>query len=208
MVIRGSARLLGDPIGGVVLDEKGLLAGVVGRPERDVFGEAMAGLGAEADLLVMPESLDYIAGLLSTAVPKRAILHRLGQPFIPVETTDVEVLAVDEALLSTLPPELVKEAERALIASVRRVGGVAVSMCATSSMTETLWDVGIDTLEPYRRQGHARTCYLALASHLARLGLQPVWGAYDDNLASLDMAASLGFEPVDELWVFEFGGLR
>ena len=72
-----------------------------------------------------------------------------------------------------------------------------------ASITETLWDVGIDTLEGHRRKGHARACYLALASHLAAQGFSPVWGAYEDNEASLAMAESLGFIPVDEFWVIE-----
>lgn len=66
-------------------------------------------------------------------------------------------------------------------------------------MTETLWDVAVDTLDGHRRQGHASACFRALAAHMAAEGRQPIWGANDDNAASLELAARLGFEPVDRL---------
>ena len=44
---------------------------------------------------------------------------------------------------------------------------------------------------------------MSLDNHMARMGLEPVWGAYEDNVASLSMAAGLGFEPVGELFVIE-----
>ena len=68
-------------------------------------------------------------------------------------------------------------------------------------MTETLWDVGIDTVPEHRRRGHATAAFRALAGHLAARGLQPVWGAKDDNVASLRLAAKLRFEPTNHLAV-------
>jgi GNAT superfamily N-acetyltransferase len=70
-----------------------------------------------------------------------------------------------------------------------------VSYCWAAFTTETLWDVAIETAEPYRRHGLAARCFLTLAAHMARQGKTPAWGAMDDNSASLGLAARLGFVP-------------
>lgn len=68
-----------------------------------------------------------------------------------------------------------------------------VSFCYAAFTTERLWDVSIETLEPYRRRGLAAACFLALAAHMAGRGKIPTWGAMEDNPASLGLAARLGF---------------
>jgi len=85
--------------------------------------------------------------------------------------------------------------------TVRHVEGRVVSICQAIAVTETLWDVAIDTLEGHRRRGHAAACFEALAAHMATTGGQPVWSADDDNAASLRLAAKLGFRPVERLTV-------
>jgi predicted GNAT family acetyltransferase len=62
-------------------------------------------------------------------------------------------------------------------------------------------DVSIDTLEPYRRRGHASKVVHFLVEHYAAQGRQPVWGALVSNRASLALAERLGFAPVDALSV-------
>ena len=63
--------------------------------------------------------------------------------------------------------------------------------------------MGVDTLEGYWRQGHARAAFTALARHMDVVhGLEPVWGATVDNHASLRMAKSLGFVAESSLWLF------
>jgi hypothetical protein len=129
------------------------------------------------------------------------VIHRLAARLPDEVVDDVTVSPVDDSFLAGLPDELVPEARHASVAATRSVDGVVVSMCTAGPMTETLWDPGIDTLEPFQRQGHARACFLALARHLRPL--TPIWGAAEDSRASLAMAASLGFVPEDELWVLE-----
>lgn len=205
MLLHGRATTVGDHQGGVVVDEGRSVGGVVGTPDAGVIREALAILKQDSELLVIPEQLGLVTSLLARGRARRAVLHALRAPLPGPGDPDIEVWDVDEDFLRSLPPELAEEADGAYIAAVRRVDGLAVSMCAASMVTETLWDIGIDTLEGYRRQGHARQCVLGLASVMSARGLEPVWGAYEDNLASLGMASSLGFEPVDELWVVELG---
>ena len=80
--------------------------------------------------------------------------------------------------------------------------GRSVSFCAVSDQTESLWDISIDTLEGYRRQGHAARCVSYLVAEMRRRGKEPVWAAEETNPPSLRPAAKLGFVPVDELVLF------
>jgi L-amino acid N-acyltransferase YncA len=71
-------------------------------------------------------------------------------------------------------------------------------------MTETLADISIETLEGYRRRGIGRAVVARLIDEVIRLGKVPVWGATEDNTASLALAASLGFtRAAGELFVCE-----
>ncbi|MDP9495508.1 MAG: GNAT family N-acetyltransferase [Actinomycetota bacterium] len=203
LLLHDEATVVGDPSGGVVVGDDGFTVGVVGLPDAGVLDRARTLFAPDAELLVVPEALEHVTGLLTEGRPRRAILHRLHEPITEVSIADVEIAEVDERFISSMPPDLAPEVEGAYVAAFRSEGGVVVSVCGAASITETLWDVGIDTLEGHRRRGHARACFLALAGHLAADGLQPVWGAYDDNEESLGMARSLGFHAVDELWVIE-----
>ena len=77
-----------------------------------------------------------------------------------------------------------------------------VAFCYAGAITETLWDVSIETLEPYRRRGFAAQCAAYLIRRLAKVGKRPVWGATASNAPSARLAAKLGFTPVDSLMVF------
>jgi hypothetical protein len=203
LLLHGDGTVVGDPSGGLVIGDDGFTVGIVGLPDTGVIERARPLFAPDAELLVIPESLKHVTALLTEGRPRRAILHRLADPIAEVPVADVEISEVDERFLASLPAELAQEVEGAYLAAVRRVEGAVVSVCGAASITETLWDVGIDTLDGHRRRGHARACYLALGGRLASDGRQPVWGAYDDNEESLSMARSLGFEPVDVLWVIE-----
>ena len=203
LLLHDEGTVFGEHGGGVVVGSDGFTVGIVGEPGPEIFQEARRLFAPDAEVLVIPETLSHMTDLIPEGRPRRAILHALEGPVEPVGDRNVEIVSVDADFLASLPPELATEVEGAYVAGVRRVDGRVVSVCATSTITESLWDVGIDTLDGHRRQGHARACYLGLASHLASQGRQPVWGAYDDNLPSLSMARSLGFVPVDELWVIE-----
>ncbi len=73
------------------------------------------------------------------------------------------------------------------------VGGRPVAFCYAPYVTESLWDVAVDTVQPFRRRGLAAACFEALAWHMGRGGRRPVWGALDGNVASMRMAQRMGF---------------
>jgi RimJ/RimL family protein N-acetyltransferase len=107
--------------------------------------------------------------------------------------------------LDHLPPDLRSElritaGRSPIVVSLEE--GHPVSFCYAASRTESLWDIAIDTLEEFRRRGHAARCVAFMVRLMGKEGLRPVWGAEEWNRASLGLAAKLGFYPVEELVVF------
>jgi GNAT superfamily N-acetyltransferase len=112
--------------------------------------------------------------------------------------TGGEVDAVDG------PPDLIDELKRGTLlgkVAATFVDGRPVAFCDASTETEGLWDIGIDTLEPYRRRGYAALAVAYTVDQQGRRGRRPVWGAEEDNEASMRLASKLGFKPVDRLLV-------
>lgn len=181
----------------------------------DAAATAWAGEGSEEEwhMLVPPESADAVRAALPAGWRCReVVIHALaGDPPTAGEAPDgAEIrLAPDGHSaagfdLSHLPPGLDREYAGEHVGrqpmAAAFVDGRAAAFCYAPISTETLWDVAIDTLEPYRRRGLAAACYRALAAHLAaERGLAPVWGALAENLSSLRLADKLGFAPMAKL---------
>jgi GNAT superfamily N-acetyltransferase len=92
------------------------------------------------------------------------------------------------------------EAETPIFAAF--AGERPAAFCYAGAVSETLWDVAIDTLEPYRRQGFGTRCAAFVIEHMRAAGKEPVWGSLVSNVASSSLAAKLGFVPVDTIFVF------
>jgi RimJ/RimL family protein N-acetyltransferase len=117
------------------------------------------------------------------AAPEIAEIARGGNPLVPGELAD----------------EL-RSAERAgAPIAVSLENGRPAAFCYAGSLTETLWDVSIDTLAPYQRRGHATEAVKFLIEYYRALGKEPVWGALVSNAASIGLAKRLGFARVDSL---------
>jgi len=105
-----------------------------------------------------------------------------------------------------LPEGLRSELKVALSRGTPAVAALAdgrpVSFCYAADETEGLWDISIDTLEPYKRQGYAARCVSYMVDEMRRRGKEPVWAAEVTNLPSMRLAAKLGFIPVDGLLLF------
>lgn len=74
--------------------------------------------------------------------------------------------------------------------------GAPVSFCYAGTMTASLWDVAVDTLEAQRGRGRAMRCVTFMVHLMRRSGREPVWGALETNLASRRLAEKLGFAAV------------
>ncbi len=104
-------------------------------------------------------------------------------------------LASDPLALAAQLPDVPRWVEtRDLLSSGD--GAMSVNEDATGAVVV---DGLVDTFEEHRRRGYAAACFRALAAHMAARGRQPVWAAADHNRASLELAAKLGFQPVDRI---------
>ena len=65
------------------------------------------------------------------------------------------------------------------------VNGTPVSLCYAGATTESLWDMSLETLEPFQHRGYAALCAAFTIDQMGRQRKRPVWGALDSNTASL-----------------------
>lgn len=186
---------------------------VVGSPGAEAIRAAVESRVPDLRVLAPLESRDLIAAALPGWTATTATIHRLGEGGLapdpePAEaSTEVRLLRPEEAeaVLARLPEGLRDEIAWGMSRSPMAaafVAGEPAAFCYASWETEGLWDVSIDTLEPFRRRGLAERCVRFLAPQMEERGKQAVWGAEDWNAPSLRLAAKLGFVPVDRLVLF------
>ncbi|HEX2204788.1 MAG TPA: GNAT family N-acetyltransferase [Longimicrobium sp.] len=192
----------------VVRDPETGFVAVVGTPDEGAVRAAARPDAPGAVVVAAPEEGARLARLLPGWRGTRARLHLLGDsPTLP-DPAPGQAGFLDPAALDTLPLpdelrwELRIAARHSPIAATL-AGGRPVSFCYAGAITESLWDVSIDTLPGHRRHGYAALCVAHMIRHMRGQGKQPVWGAVEENPASWRLAAKLGFVPVDELALFE-----
>jgi len=159
-------------------------------------------------VLAPEEQGDWLAAILPDWTRTRAILHTLtDSSHLPAAQAE-QVRFLDPSLLDKLSlseefrAELKSGAEQSKIAATF-VDDQPVAFCYAGSITETLWDISIDTLAEHRRHGYAGLCVAYMIHHMQTLGKQPVWGALQENPASWRLAQKLGFVAMDALAIFE-----
>jgi len=182
--------------------------GVVGAPNPKAILEAVQHSGEAAIVLAVPENLALVEAALPHWISERAALHTLASlnrlPEVPPGI--VRLLEPGETTsLKNVPEDLYAELADAVVdgaaIAAAFADGQPVSFCYAGSETEGLWDISIDTLEPYWRQGHAARCVAFQIARYRERGKAPVWGSLRSNLASARLAAKLGFVEVDEICV-------
>jgi len=191
-------RILGGGDSALVLDAAGTSGSLVGGAHAALLRAALADVAPEFELLVQVDALDAARAACPGWTITPVVVHCLPRAYLSVGPPAPRVL------VSTAPPpswfEGVPEdfgyAASAHAVAAQFVEGRLVAVCAAADVTETLWDVGIDTVAEHRRRGYATACFRALAAHLAAAGKQPVWSAYAHYPPSLELAAKLGFEEV------------
>ncbi|MGI9078513.1 MAG: GNAT family N-acetyltransferase [Gemmatimonadaceae bacterium] len=193
----------------VAVHADGGLMGIVGMPRPAAIHDAIRSSGNVDSVLAIPEDAAWVEHVLTDWSHERAVLHVLPDPSrLPsVPQGTVRLLAPSDIVaLESLPTELKKELEAESRAGTAIAAafedGQPVSFCYAGSETERWWDIGIDTLEPYRRKGLAARCVAFQIARFRERGKQPVWGATDSNSASVQLAAKLGFMKTDEICVF------
>ncbi len=206
------------------------LASVVGRPPRALIYECVDELDGDVNVLCQPGDAAHVAAALPGWSRIHATLHALRErpPWADGVEPDTRIFRANDCPpLAHVPFLLRRELIDALRGrtTVRFVPGalpdrdappplepvciaaswhakIPVSFCYPVLRTEKWWDISIETIDAYRRQGHAGRAVRAMTRHMWKSGRSPVWGATDSNVASLSLARRLGFQEVGRLCVF------
>lgn len=152
-------------------------------------------------LLVPREREDIVMALPRPVV--RAVLHTLPDPDALPDYEGAAPLT-DDASIAHLPEELREEIEDArqwATVWTAWVDGIPMSFAYASATSDAWFDIGVDTAPGARQLGLATIVASTLIRAERANGREPVWGATEDNIASLRLAARLGFVAMDELWV-------
>jgi RimJ/RimL family protein N-acetyltransferase len=206
------------------------LVSIVGRPPRSLIQQATGALDGHINVLCQLPDAAHVARALTTWLRTMAVVHTLRQRpnWADGDDGDTRIFwAHDAPTLTHVPPPLRVELMDALRGrtTARYVAGelpdrdvpppleplpmaaawfrgMPVAFCYPVFRTERWWDVSIETLEDYKRLGHGGRAVRAMTRYMWTTGRWPVWGAALDNVASLGLARSLGFQEVGRLCVF------
>lgn len=205
-VLLEGPELFGNVDGWVAVRPGARVLIACGRPSAEVIEEARAAAEPEFDVLATGEAIARMEAALGMRAT-RAFIHAVGPGGLrqPSGLPEAMLLAAD-APLDHLHKALRREVEEVI--GLRPVGvvvedGLPVSFCYPTLVTEGYWDITIETLEGYRRAGRAAAAFHRVEPEMRATGRAPVWGAAENNPASLGLAAGLGFVPVAEVAVFE-----
>lgn len=120
-------------------------------------------------------------------------------PALSAATARVALVDAASLRAHAIPAELLADLESGANHSpvaATWVDGAPVSFCYAGTMTESIWDVALETLEAHRGRGHATSCVTFMIHLMRNSGREPVWGALEKNHASRRLAEKLGFESV------------
>jgi len=190
--------------GAVVMDPQFPSGSVIGKADIAFVRDVLEDVPDDFELIVQMEALEPAKQALPGWVVAEVIVHSPARPYTSGAHSEPGVAVSappGERWLEQLPNDVRMYAAAAEAVAVRVLEEEVVAVCAAGDVTETLWDVGIDTIEGHRRRGHATACFHVLADWMAARGRQPVWAAYENYPPSLKLAEKLGFRPVDRIAV-------
>lgn len=197
-------RSLG-PAGAAVGSDREHLICVVGDPDPAATC-ALARERTHVTMLVPAEALAVVEALRGTGRRVlKALLHTLPDPSgLPAD--EGGALLPDDADLGHLPADLAAEitlARRRTPVYAAWVDGEPVSFAYAAGRSQRYFDCAVDTAPGARQLGLATIVAATMIRAERAAGREAVWGAIEDNHASRRLAARLGFELVDALWVVE-----
>jgi GNAT superfamily N-acetyltransferase len=229
-VVHAPAAPDGAIPGAVVVVPDSALVSIVGCPSERAIVDVISTLSGDVNVLAQMEDADYVGRALRGWRRQRAIVHVLPE-VLPWEArvdphTRIFTLAsaprfdhvpellrrelldalrgrtVSRFVPGALPPPGPLVSSVAVPMAAVWADGRPVSFCYPVWRTETLWDVSIETLEPYRRLGLGARAARTLIRHMRGAGRAPVWGALEINAGSRALAARLGFLEAGGVAVF------
>ena len=153
----------------------------------------------DADAAVIARTLAKRTGRPSSCLGER--FYVLDKPTdLPGESPARELGPDDLELLEPTAAELDIADPRRLLEG-RIVAGVVddrrvVAAAHNGASSRRFGDVGVATIEGHRRRGYGSACARLVAQRVIDSGRTPVWCTNDDNVASQETAASIGFRQV------------
>ncbi|GEM_PF-680494 len=191
---------------GALLQQDIGLGVVIGKPDMDLIFQ----LSELADEIICPiENAVHCAKALNGWSKEAAtIFLRDDQiPLPQLATSHQRVLRTGELTeIDDLPELLFEELEEEQQAGTKIYCATEddrpLAFCYPGSLSETYWDISIDTLEAHRREGHATRSVIYAINQMEKQHRKPAWAAVDSNTGSRAMAGSLGFTSIDRLMVF------
>lgn len=151
--------------------------------------EALIGSAVGKDIRLL-EDLYHVAESL---VP--AIDHPSVRVLTPADVTllrDARSVVLSEDWVFGSPERLLAEG----IAAAAVIDGRIVAIAHTGARSANYADIGVHTLEPWRRQGLSTAAASAVARAVQAAGQTPVWSCGETNTASRAIARRLGFAEV------------
>jgi len=132
------------------------------------------------------------------------VYHTLSRPVVRFKDEAVRQLTLDDLeLLESSPKELRDSAfgnTRELLlegfVACAIVSGRIVATALTGARTDRYGEVGVFTMEGWRRRGFSTAAASIVAQRIQEAGQTAVWSAGEDNAASLRVAEKLGFNEV------------
>jgi len=196
----------GAPYKGVLFQEDIGLGVLIGKPDADLLFQ----ISELADEIICPiENAEHCTSAFEGWSKEGATIYLRNKdiPMPELETSYQRTIKVGElAEISDLPQLLFEELEEEQNSGTEiycaTTENKPIAFCYAGSISEKYWDISIDTLPAYRRQGHATRSVVYAINQMEKQNREPVWAAVDSNRASLAMADKLGFMPVDRLMVF------
>jgi len=209
-LFEGSGEILGleqEPELSLVIHDVAGSIFVIGKPAAHAVRAAVQ-QNPDGSLVAALEHADWLREFVPPDwMYSQIIVHQLPHlNRLPADTGKVGFLDPATLLQLLIPPDLLGElTDAAAHSSIAAtfVDHQPVSFCYAGAVTETWWDISIDTVPAQRQRGYAAHCVAFMIRHMHAQGKRPVWQAVADNPASWRLAQKLGFVPVDRLAFFE-----
>ncbi len=192
-------------VGLLLVDSRKELVCAVGAIDCDDVVQLCRSSDLACELLGDESARDALRGVVSFEPARIFVLDttwRIGS----FTRADLAIRPLGSAdSLAHLPEELREEIETErprVPVFATFIDGAPVSFAYSSSMTQTLADISIDTLEAYRNRGIGAATAASLIDWVVQNGKSPVWGSLESNGPSLRLAEKLGFHrPAGRLFV-------
>ncbi|MCZ6690157.1 MAG: GNAT family N-acetyltransferase [Planctomycetota bacterium] len=209
LLLRGHCSVVGEKDDWFLLHDRSPLAAMIGTPPSRSIRDATDDAHPRLEIICPPENVEWLSDALPDwrAIP--AIIHAIPEGSTAIDKVDISEVRLlekrERGFFSAAPPHWIKPLEYGLETSFVAAASFEAepaSFCASTAVTESLWDVSIITLEGYRQLGLGSASGAFLIRHMRELGKEPVWRAIENNSGSLRLAEKLGFEPVDRTYMF------